>query len=135
KDVNIAVGAVRDDLLVVYDRDARESDTFQPEMERIAQAISLAADSALLVRYDGRVGYRASQLFQRGRPVREFSLADERWIPYGPDGMPDVNGPTYAADELDPDREYDTAHDAIQLGLEAFGSGTWDELEEFIAGH
>jgi hypothetical protein len=123
---------VGDGLRSISRTDTRETGPASEEMEHIAEQVSEVTGSALLFRYDSRIGHRSSTLYERGKPVREFGLADERWVRLDEHGERILNGRTYSADELDPDpnAEYETLQNAIELGLDAFGAGNWDEILE-----
>jgi hypothetical protein len=47
--------------------------------------------------------------------------------------IPMTDGPTYGPDEVDPDpdAEYETIRSALDMGFEAFGSGSSDVLSDF----
>jgi hypothetical protein len=124
-------------LSALFRTGPRADAEFSETMDRVAALTSELTGSALLIRYDSRVGYRSSALYQQGRLVRAVGPADERWIRLDRHSERQVNGPTYSVDELelDPDAEYETLENAVELGLDALGAGDWDELRLFMARH
>ncbi|MGB3641328.1 MAG: hypothetical protein WBA39_27690 [Rivularia sp. (in: cyanobacteria)] len=109
---------------------------FSSEMEYVASQISIIFSKAILVRYDDRVGYRESILFQEGLPLKTFDLADEIWVMLDENGEPIVNGLKFRIEQIedDDDEEYETICNAIQLGLESLGINidVWKEVHSFI---
>jgi hypothetical protein len=128
--VPVILERVGDGLNAISRTDARATGPVSEAMEHVASAVSQQAGSALLFRYDGRIGYRESKLYESGQLVREFGPSDERWVRLDEHGDTVPNATTYSADQLDsdPNAEYETVRDAIELGLDAFGAGDRDEI-------
>lgn len=109
---------------------------FSSEIEYVASQISLSFSKALLIRYDDRVGYRESIVFQKGYSIKRFDLADEIWVMLDDGGEPIVNGKQFTIEQIedDDDDEYETICNAIQLGLESIeiNKNTWREIRSFI---
>ena len=117
---------------VAYRTDPRESAAYSAELDRIAGELSRALGEALLVRYDSRVGHRSSVLYKGGTAVRSFGEADELYIRLGERGYPVQDGERLRPDQLSEDEEYETALNAIQLGLQVLGRGDWVALHELM---
>ena len=109
---------------------------FSPEMEYVASQVSVLFYQAILVRYDDRVGYRESIIFQEGYPIKSFNSADEIWVMIDENGEPIDNGEKFTIEQIedDDDEEYETIYNAIQLGLELLGinANAWREVHSFI---
>lgn len=112
----------------------RKKMIFSPEMEYVSSQVSVVFSKALLVRYDDRVGYRSSVLFQEGNPIKSFDLEDEIWVITDEDGEPIVDGKKFTIEQIkdDDEEEYETIYNAIQLGLESLGVNAWSEVHSFI---
>lgn len=106
---------------------------FSLKMEYVASQISLRLSQAILVRYDDRIGYRMSVVYQEGNPIKSFGLEDEIWVMTDEDGELIVNGKQFNIEQIkDDEEEYETIYNAIQLGLEFLKINTWDEVHSFI---
>jgi hypothetical protein len=103
-------------------------------MEPIALWLSRQFDSVLLVRYDSRVGVRYSALFQLGVETQRFDRETEMYVPLDDAGEPLLDANWRRFSELDPNAEYETVQNAIELGFEVFGYGSWPELKCWIRG-
>jgi hypothetical protein len=130
--LKLKVEKINNYLSAIFRDENRKSLIFSPEIEYIASKISVAFSQALVVRYDDRVGYRATILFQNGVPSKSFDLADEIWVITDERGEPIVNGEKLTTDQIKDDEEYETIENAIQLGLNAFGINNWSEVHSFI---
>ena len=130
--LSLAVAAVSPGVWAAYRDDPRGSAAFSEEVERVAREISAVLGRALVVRYDSRVGHRSACLYQQGALGRHFGEADETYVGLDAKGYPLEKGQKYRADELDPNKEYETALNAIQIGLEALGGGDWNELHALM---
>ena len=105
-------------------------------MEYIASQISVILSQAILIRYDDRVGYRESIIFQEGYPIKRFDLADEIWVMLDEDGKPIVNGRKMRIKQIEDneDEKYETIYNAIQLGIDLVGvnKNVWRDIHLFI---
>jgi hypothetical protein len=123
KDVELSVLPVTDNLYIIqhYKR------FFYTELDGVAIQVSRFFGCSLLIHYEGRVGYRSAELYQDGKLVKSFNEADEIWVLVDDDYNLLVDGPYLKVDELgdDPEVEYATLKNAIELGLEAFGYGDY----------
>jgi hypothetical protein len=109
-------------------------DTFPGKLECAATALAKSFGQVLLVRYDDQIGHRSSALYESGREKVAYGEEDEIWVLLDDDGAPDMSGPRLRVDQLDPDPdvEYETIENAIQLGLRDFGWERWRLLHHFI---
>jgi len=83
---------------------------------------------ALFIIYDDRTSTRISARYDGGILVRTFGPEDERFVPLLPDGEPG-EGPVLTASQLDPEAEYETVVNAIELGLRDLGwEVNWRDL-------
>ena len=121
-----------DDLSIVSRNDQVGRLQFSMEIEPVAADLSKIIGKALVVRYDSGIGHRTSELFINGNMEKAFGEDDEVWVLLGEDGEPLVDGERFKLEELDPDEEYETIENAIQLGLQSFGSGDYKELRAFM---
>ncbi len=132
----LKVDKINDCLSSLSRVEDRRNWVFSSEMEYVASQISVIFSKAILVRYDDRVGYRESILFQEGLPLKTFDLADEIWVMLDENGEPIVNGLKFTTEQIEDDdnEEYETICNAIQLGLESLGINTnaWKEVHSFI---
>jgi hypothetical protein len=101
-------------------------------MEELAAAASKPARRALLIRFDSRTGHRSAELFEDGERRRSFGDADELYVPLDESGEPVLTAAPLRFADLDPEQEYETIENAIQLGLKAFGRGDWKTLFALI---
>jgi hypothetical protein len=118
--------------IVVFRTGPREQALFSEKMEELASQLSRFESSALLVRYDSRMGHRSSSLFVGGDQVQTFNEDDEEYVPLDDLGEPIVSARPVHISEFDPTQEYETIRNAIQLGLDALGFGHWDQLFKVI---
>ena len=131
--LTLVAAQLSDELAVVYRSDPRREGQFSAEVEDMAAALSSSLGQALLVRYDSRVGHRSSKYYVEGELARECGDSDEVYVRLDEEGEPLVAGERFGIDQLDPDEEYETFKNAIQLGLDALGAGKWSALLEFVA--
>jgi hypothetical protein len=120
------------DVSVVYCDNQRNRRPFSPDIERIASDLSGNLGKALVVRYDSGVGHRSSKLFVNRNMEKAFCETDEVFVPLDEDGYPLLDGERFKLPDMDPDQEYETIENAIQLGLQSLGAGDWKELHKFI---
>jgi hypothetical protein len=121
-------------VTAVYRSDVRNT-SFSERINEVAQNLSKERGKALLVRFDGRISHRSSVLFVDGKEIRDFTEEDEIYVLLGDRGKPLTEGRKFTFAEMaaaDPDEEFATFCDAIQLGLDAFGIGTWEETMELV---
>jgi hypothetical protein len=121
-----------DDLSVVSRNDQVGRPQFSQEIEQVATGLSNILGKALVVRHDSRIGHRTSELFINGNMERAFDEDDEVWVLLDEDGEPLVDGKRFKLADLDPDQEYETIENAIELGIQSLGSGDWKELRSFM---
>ncbi|MBV6626708.1 MAG: hypothetical protein KI793_27855 [Rivularia sp. (in: Bacteria)] len=95
----------------------------ESEIDCVASQISIICSQALLIRYEGRVAYRESTVFQEGYPIKKFDLDDEIWVMVDENGEPIINGKQFRVEQIedDDDEEYETIYNAIGLGIEYIG--------------
>jgi hypothetical protein len=120
------------DLSIVSRNDQVGRPQFSPEIEQVAADLSKIVGKALVVRYDSRIGHRTSELFIDGNMEKAFGEDDEVWVLLGEDGKPLVDGERFKLADMDPDQEYETIENAIQSGIQSFGSGDWKELRALM---
>lgn len=131
--LSLVVGEINSSLFIVF----RASRYFSQETDAIASYISTILNKALVIRYDDRVGHRTSALYENGRLVITFGENDEIWVMLDDDGNPIIDGSKFTAVQVDAviksgDVEFETIRNSIELGLEAFGHGNWEEVFDFI---
>lgn len=110
----------------------------ETELEYVASQISIIFHQSILVRYDNRVGYRESILFNEGILLKKFDLADELWVMLDEYGESITNGEKLSIAQIDDDddeKEYETICNAIQLGLDSLGINIniWKEVHSFMS--
>jgi hypothetical protein len=120
------------DLSAIYRSDPRVQAVFSPIMDTLAAEASKRAGRALVARYDSRMGTRSSALFENGQQKQLFGEADELYVPLDESGSPVDGAKPLTVANLDPNEEYETTVNAIQLGLQALGGGSWKELYRLI---
>ncbi|MEM7717149.1 MAG: hypothetical protein AAF349_26970 [Cyanobacteria bacterium P01_A01_bin.68] len=111
------------------------SRNFSSDLDSVASQISEIFSQAILIRYDDRIGYRESIIFEKGVPVKQFNLADEIWVMLDEDGNPILDSQQFTIDQIEEDdEEYETIYNAIQLGIEFVGinKNVWKEVHSFI---
>ena len=104
--------------------------------ETFALALSKQFGEALLIRWDDRIGLRASSVYRDGQLLREFTAEDELWAAVDDDGNPIADGQRYTEaelDALDDDEEYGTVVNALELGCEHSNVCSWQDLRKFIS--
>ena len=122
-----------DSSSIVYRNDTRADARFTTELDNLAVSLSiLSGGDALLVRYDSRIGYRASILYVNGNPIESFDESKELFVLLDETGEPLLNSQLYTLDQLQPDEEYETGLNAIELGLQRFGKGDWNHIKKVI---
>jgi hypothetical protein len=95
--LNLEIGQLAEHLLVISRVESTRSKLlFTQQMEYVASQISLLVSSALLVRYDDRIGHRSSILFQEGMPIKSFSEIDEIWVLTDEERNPIVDGKKFS---------------------------------------
>ena len=96
---------------------------FSSDLDYVASKISIILSEAILIRYDHRVGYRESVVFQEGYPIQKFDLEDEIWVILDEKRKPIINGKKNKLEEIrdDDNEEYETICNAIQLGIGYIG--------------
>ena len=67
-------------------------------------------------------------LFEEGIPLQSFDKKDEKRALLDENGEPIRHGKLFKDNE----NEYDVICNAIQLGLNRLGEGTWDEIHKFV---
>ncbi|HXI13731.1 MAG TPA: hypothetical protein VNM92_13970 [Thermoanaerobaculia bacterium] len=122
-------------MSVIYRVDSRDGFSFSKRSEELAARISTKASRALLVRYDSRAGFRASVAFRDGSELMRYGPDDELYVPLDNDGEPRSDVPPATLSDLDPEEEYETAVNAIELGLREIDGPPWSVLRSFIASH
>ncbi len=130
----LVVAGLGSGLTIAYRDDPRETAAFSPGMDDLASAISRAVGAALVVRYDSRIGHRSANLYKEGVMERGFGEADETYYLLDERGYPRTDSEKLRADQLDEDEEYETAQNAIQLGLAALGADDWEALYDLMTG-
>jgi hypothetical protein len=134
RSAQISVAQCAPGLAAVFATGPRNDASFFNIADLLAQELSAAFGRALLVVFDDRTGTRASSLFRDGRADAEFGEEDELWVPLDANGHPISDGPRLTLAQLDPDREYETAANAIQLGFATMGhADAWPELRRFMS--
>ena len=116
------------DAFVVFRNDPRQGAKFTDTVNHLADALSRAFGKALVVRYDSRIGHRSSVLFEGGIRKHDFGPEQELFVPLDEKGYPLADSSPRSLRQLDPESEYETVCNAIQLGLKALGHGSWDDL-------
>lgn len=101
-------------------------------MDELAAEVSKSCGKALLARFDSRAGSRSSAVFENGQLGQTFGEDDELYVPLDDKGDPVRNASPVRLTMLDPDQEYETIQNAIQLGLRAFGRDRWTQLFRLI---
>ncbi|BAY81410.1 hypothetical protein NIES267_08860 [Calothrix parasitica NIES-267] len=119
--IKLYLGKINDDLSCFHV--VENSRNFFYDLEYVASQISIIFSQALLIRYDGRVAYRESTVFQEGYPIKKFDLADEIWVMLDKGGKPIVNGTQFTVEQIsdNDNEEYETVYNAIQLGIKSIG--------------
>lgn len=128
-----ATAPLGENLTVTYRSGSRYGVPGAVKVEGLAAAMSMALGSVLQVKYDSRTGYRSAILWNGGQAIAEFGAEDELFVPLDEDGEPVASATLRPRADLKSDEEYETAKNAIELGLDAFGVGTWGTLRRFIA--
>jgi hypothetical protein len=136
RSAQIAVAQCAPALSAVFATGPRDDTSFFNIADSLAQQLSLRFGHALIVVFDDRTGTRVSSLFRDGTADAEFGEEDELWVPLDANGHAMSNGPRLTPAQLDPDQEYETATNAIQLGLAAIGhADAWPEFRRFMSAH
>jgi len=97
---------------------------FSDLIEDLAERLSAVVGKALLILYDSRVGFRHSRLYTNGAVTRYYGEVDAIFVLLDENGRPRLNGKQYEYSELEElgeDEEYETIHNAIELGLMELG--------------
>lgn len=111
---------------------------FEVEITEQAKRLSGSYGTALLIRFDTREGKRSSTVFRQGAISQVFSDVDELWVMLDDEGEPTEDGKRFTTAERDllhandPERyEFETAVNAVELGLKAMGirPDVWLEIE------
>ncbi len=119
-----------DDAISVIARTDGRNAPFSEKFERLASMLSSTLGRALVVRYDSRVGHRSSSYFENGIEIAEYGEDDEILSPLNEDGS--VSGEWISPDQAEESEEYGMVKNAIELGLEKFGAGNWDDVRFMI---
>ncbi len=123
-----------DDFLIVWVKNPPAATRISDgEFDRLSRELSRRFSSSLYLNYDSRLGYRESQLYEKGDSRLGFGLDDELWVPLREDGELDRSAPPMKVSELQEDEEYGTIKNAIDFGFESFGGGSWSGLKSFIS--
>jgi hypothetical protein len=119
--VRVVVAEMDSETSALFAEDASRG--FDEGFPALASELSVLFGQTLLVQYDGRTGYRASELYESGTLTKAFGEADEVWVEEDDDGNPMPGEPTHRFDEVpdDEDALYGTHPSAIELGLHALG--------------
>jgi hypothetical protein len=134
RSAQIAVAQCAPNLSAVFATGPRNDVSFFDIADLLARELSATFGRALIVVFDDRTGTRASSLFINGTAHAEFGEDDELWVPLDTNGYAIADGPRRTLAQLDPDQEYETVANAIQLGLAAMGhAAVWPELRRFIS--
>jgi hypothetical protein len=97
----------------------------------MCRSLSIPFGRALLVRYS-RLGHRSSRLCIAGEETACFGKDDELFVPLDDRGYPITSATPKSRFEWEPNEEYETISNAIQLGLERLGVGRWDSLFDLM---
>lgn len=122
-----------DGLTVSFRTAPRDQMLFSEEWDRVAASVSESLGPVLVIRFDSRESHRSAALYQAGRLRETYTGEDELFVPLDDEGMPVTGAPPINAADLDPDEEYETAVNAIELGLRDLGAGDWPRLLAVIA--
>lgn len=131
-DLEFGLFGLSGQLSILYRNDAREVAEFSNTTNWLAEKLSRPLAQTLLVRYDSRIGHRSSVLYVNGALKREFGMKDELFVPLNEDGEPILTAPRLRFTELNPEEEYETIENAIQLGLTELGDGNWSDIKKWI---
>ena len=104
-----------------------------PEMEHLADELSVEFGTAVAVHYDDQIGARAAMLSRDGEPVRSFGEEDEVWVPYGRDGELVMDGPRYPGNAVPEDVECDCVWNGIDAALEGAEFRKWLSAHKLAA--
>jgi hypothetical protein len=132
-DLSLALAELSNRGIMLYRHDSRAHARFDPYMDHLAKALSSSFQRSLVIRYDSRESFRASALYTNGALHKQYGREDEIFVPLDEEGEPVVDGPTHRYSELDPSGEYETSTNAIELGLQKLGVGSWGEIQAVIA--
>jgi len=119
--------------IVIYRTETRENLHFSDVTDRLAIRIGEDVGVAVVVRYDSRIGHRSSVVYRVGQPAEHYGPDEELFVPLDDEGEPQTDVKPIPASKLDPDEEYETSVNAIELGLRAIGALPWETLRRFIA--
>lgn len=123
------------DAVTLFARPGRPA--FDDQFVQFAATLSASYEGALLVRYDNRVGERASFVFRDQELIASYTTEDELFVELDEEGEPLLDGPRYSEPEVErleeEDREFEVVVNAIQLGCEACPWCVWNLLQRFIA--
>ncbi len=131
--VPLAFASLEEGTAVCYRVDPRDALVFSEAMDRIVSNVSKSIGRSLLVRYDSRTGHRSATLYDRGEVEGDFGPDDELFVPLDEEGDPVRAAVPLPRAALDPDEEYETHRNAIELGISALGVGTWPALLAFMS--
>lgn len=127
-ELSLVTRTLGSDASVVFRSDPRGSAAFTAAIDEVASEMSRQAGSALVVRFDSRIGHRSSSLYCDGRQVQLFGNQGELFVPLDEKGQPVLSATPIRREDLELDVEYETISNAIQQGLHALGAGSWSEL-------
>lgn len=118
--------------IVLYRIDERAAAAFSPRVDELASFLSRGGGRCLVVRYDSRIGHRSSTLYVDGSLKEAFDERSELFVRLDDVGEPILTEPPITRGGFLPGEEYETAVNAIQLGLSAFGDGEWNSLYKLM---
>jgi hypothetical protein len=131
---NLALSDLPSDLTAVVREDPRSALVFAEAFDGLAEFLSDRLGTSLVIRHDDRIGHRSSKLYRNGELVQAFGEDDELYVLLDEEGEPISDGERFSLRELDPDEEYETVKNAIQLGLDGLGRGDWNSVFSLIVG-
>lgn len=101
---------------------------FSKATDRHAALLSEQVGSTVLIRYDTRIGHRSAVIYRNAAVERSYGEKDEIYVELDKTGEPILAGKRFRVDELQPEDEYETISNAIQLALEETGVMSWPEF-------
>ena len=134
-DASLVRDSIGDQASVFYRSDNRSDLEFSIEIEDIARSVAEQLGSAVVVRYDSRLGHRSSVVFRKDTSPQRYDPVDELFVPLDESGEPMAEVEPLRFEELEESAEYETSTNAIELGLRAIDGPTWHDLRSFIAAH
>lgn len=128
---NFGVKNLDSKTFLVFEENTRQ---FSDEFENIAVYFSKKFNKVLLIRFDSRISYRYSAVYEDGIKTYEYDENDELFVLIDEDGEPIIDGLRFQQSEFEPDEEYETIINAIQLGFEKVNidKQEWDSFFDLI---